>query len=45
MEEEAIDEMELLQHQFLLFVNGDTGRLNVVYKRDQGDYGLIDPDY
>ena len=43
--DEAIDEMELLEHQFLVFANGDTGRVNVIYRRDQGGYGLIDPDF
>ncbi|HUT75558.1 MAG TPA: ribosome-associated translation inhibitor RaiA [Armatimonadota bacterium] len=43
--EEAIDEMEMLEQQFLVFVNGDSGRVNVVYRRDDGGYGLVDPDY
>jgi putative sigma-54 modulation protein len=43
--DEAIDEMELLAQQFMLFANAETGQLNVVYKRDQGGYGLIEPDY
>jgi len=43
--DEAIDEMELMAQQFLLFANAETGQLNVVYKRDQGGYGLIEPDY
>jgi putative sigma-54 modulation protein len=43
--DEAIDELELLAYQFLLFANAETGQLNVVYKRDQGDYGLIEPEY
>jgi len=43
--DEAIDELELLAHQFLLFANAETGQLNVVYKLDQGGYGLIEPDY
>lgn len=43
--DEAIDEMELMAQQFLLFANAETGQLNVVYKRDQEGYGLIEPDY
>jgi putative sigma-54 modulation protein len=43
--DEAIDEMELLAQQFLLFANAETGQLNVVYRRDNGGYGLIEPDY
>jgi putative sigma-54 modulation protein len=43
--DEAIDEMELLGQQFFMFANGDTGQVNVVYKRDEGNYGLIEPDF
>jgi putative sigma-54 modulation protein len=43
-EEEAAEQMELLGHDFFLFLNADTGDLNVVYKRRDGDYGLIEPD-
>jgi len=43
--DEAIDEMELLAQQFLLFANAESGQLNVVYRRDNGGYGLIEPDY
>ena len=42
--EEAIDEMELLGHNFYLFINADTGTHNVVYQRSSGDYGLIEPE-
>jgi len=43
--DEAVDEMELLGQQFFMFANGDTGQINVVYKRDEGNYGLIEPDF
>ena len=43
-EEEAVEEMEALGHTFYLFKNAETHRHNVVYKRESGDYGLIDPD-
>jgi putative sigma-54 modulation protein len=43
--DEAIDEMELLGQQFFMFANGDTGQINVVYKRDEGNYGLVEPDF
>lgn len=40
--EEAILQMNLLGHQFYIFSNADTGESNVVYKRKNGDYGLIE---
>src|SRR5699024_1156205 len=40
--EEAIGRMELLGHGFFFFTNADTSRSAVVYKRDDGDVGLID---
>ena len=42
--EDAILQMLLLEHDFFLFSNPDTGALNLVYRRDDGDYGLIVPD-
>ena len=42
--EDAILQMLLLEHDFFLFRNPDTGALNVVYKKVDGDYGLIIPD-
>jgi ribosomal subunit interface protein len=39
----AIEEMELLHHSFYLFRNLETGSYSVVYQREDGDYGLIDP--
>lgn len=43
-EEEAIDQMELLGHSFFLFQNQTNGKLNVIYKRDDGNYGLLEPE-
>ena len=40
---EAVDQMELLGHSFYLFLNQDTGDVNVVYRRDDGNYGVLDP--
>lgn len=40
---EATMQMDLLGHNFFLFKNMDTGDLNVVYKREQGGYGLLQP--
>ncbi len=39
----AIQQMELLGHDFFLFYNDDTKALNLVYRRLDGDYGLIEP--
>ena len=41
-EEEAITQMELLGHTFFVFKNVDTEKINVVYKRNDGDYGIIE---
>lgn len=43
--EEAAMEMELIGHSFFVFRNGDTDDVNVVYKRKDGSYGLIEPEY
>ena len=42
--DEAAFQMELLGHSFFLFVNGDTEQHNVIYRRNDGDYGLIEPE-
>lgn len=42
--EDAILEMELLSHNFFLFFNGDSDEYNVVYRRHDGDYGIIEPE-
>ena len=41
-EEEAITQMELLGHSFFVFKNVDTNKINVVYKRKDGGYGIIE---
>jgi len=41
---EATDEMELLGHDFFLFFNDDTEKLNLLYRRKDGNYGLIEPE-
>jgi putative sigma-54 modulation protein len=41
---EAIDQMELLGHDFFLFFNTDTEGLNLVYRRRDDNYGLIEPE-
>ncbi len=42
-EEEAVLQMELLDHDFFVFTSAETGDINVVYRRRDGDYGLIEP--
>jgi len=41
--QEAVMEMELLNHDFYVFRNSWTDEVNVVYKRNDGEYGLIEP--
>lgn len=43
--EEAILQMNLLGHEFFMFYNADSRQTNVVYKRKDGNYGLIEPEY
>ena len=43
-EDEAVEQMELLGHDFFVFFNGDAGQINVLYRRGDGDYGLIAPE-
>ena len=42
--EEACLQMELLGHSFFVFQDGNTGKVNVVYKRKANSYGLIEPE-
>lgn len=41
--EEAALQLELLDHDFYVFTSADTGDINVVYRRRDGNYGLIEP--
>ena len=43
--EEAFVQMELLGHNFFMFLNADTNEVNVVYKRKGNSYGLIEPEF
>lgn len=45
LEEEAMEQIDLLGHDFFVFLNGETGRVNVLYKRDDGNYGLLVTDH
>lgn len=42
--EEAILRMNMLGHEFFMFTNAATGEINVVYKRDEGNYAVLEPD-
>lgn len=41
--EEAIDQMELLGHSFYLYMNQESGDVNVLYRRQDGNYGVLEP--
>ncbi len=43
--EEAVLQMELLGHNFFVFYDADTAGVSVVYKRNDGNYGVIEPQY
>ena len=43
--EEAILQMEMLQHDFFVFFNMETASVNVVYKRKDGNYGLLETEH
>jgi putative sigma-54 modulation protein len=41
--DEAVMQMDLLGHDFFVFVNAETGKVNVLYRRRAGDLGLLEP--
>ena len=43
-EEEAIEQMELLGHDFFVFFNPNSGKMSVLYRRKDGNYGLLEPE-
>ncbi len=43
--DEAILQMDLLGHTFFVFINAETGDVNVVYKRADGKYAVLEPTY
>ena len=43
-EEEAILQMELLGHDFFVFKNANTDKFNIIYKRKEGNYGIIETE-
>ena len=42
-EEDAVARMEELGHSFFVFVNAENERVAILYRRSEGDYGLIEP--
>ena len=42
--EEAVLQLELVGHDFFVFRDADSGEVNVVYRRNDGGYGLIEPE-
>jgi putative sigma-54 modulation protein len=42
--EEAIEQMELLGHDFFLFYNAEEAMINLIYRRRDGNYGLLQPE-
>ncbi|MDU4959278.1 MAG: ribosome-associated translation inhibitor RaiA [Sporomusaceae bacterium] len=43
--EEAILQMNLINHDFYVFINAESEDVNVVYRRKDGHYGLIEPEF
>lgn len=43
--EEALLQMELVSHNFFVYNDSEEDRICVVYKRKDGDYGILEPDY
>ena len=43
--EEAIDQMDLLENKFFVYLNPTTGKVNIVYRRYDKTIGLIEPQY
>jgi putative sigma-54 modulation protein len=43
--EEAILQMDLLGHNFFVYQDSDSSKVNVIYRRKDGDYGLLEPEF
>ncbi|MBI3590232.1 MAG: ribosome-associated translation inhibitor RaiA [Candidatus Melainabacteria bacterium] len=41
--EEAADQLDLIEHDFYVFINSKTSSINTIYRRKDGNYGLIEP--
>jgi len=42
---EAIEQMERLGHNFFLFLDADAGEVRLLYRRNDGNYGIIEPEF
>ncbi|MDR1204210.1 MAG: ribosome-associated translation inhibitor RaiA [Peptococcaceae bacterium] len=42
--DEAVTQMDMIGHSFFMFANAETEQINVVYRRNDGHYGLIEPE-
>ena len=43
--EDALLQMEMLGHNFFVYLDSETNSVCVIYKRNDGNYGLLEPDY
>jgi len=43
--DEAAEQLELLKQGFYVFSNAETNQINVIYKRSDGSFGLIEPEF
>lgn len=43
--DEAVMQMNLINHDFYVFTNAETEQVNVIYRRKEGQYGLIEPEF
>ena len=44
-QDEAVLQMEMLGHSFFVYEDADSNNISVLYKRNDGNYGLIEPEY
>ncbi len=44
-DEEAAMQLELLQFNFFVYLNAQKERVHVIYKRKDGNYGLVEPEF